>query len=90
MWNGYADQYLALLFRPAVLEAARTNVLADISDDEMLVGNLNNLRAAAAAADAEAGRLLAIGGSLEPITRWARLADNSAHHATRAIEQRLR
>lgn len=55
---GYWNQYLPLKFRPAILEAALVQVLATIAHDNVLVSNLDALRAAAAAADSETDRVL--------------------------------
>lgn len=57
-YHNFYDQYLPLKFRPELLEAAFAKIVSEIEQHNVLISNINMLRAAAIAADSEADRVL--------------------------------
>jgi hypothetical protein len=80
---------LALMFRPALLESALSQVLGQLGGDEVLMQNLALLRGAATAADTEIAKLLSGRANMEPPVRLVLMVLNSARQVSAALERVL-
>lgn len=88
--HGYARDYLPLLFRASLLESVLPDVMSVLEQDAVLLRELDLLRAAATAADAEAQRLVSHGGDARQLVLLVRNVLSSAPRVAEGVGGLLR